>query len=74
MHLETSELQIRPDLVEAAFVLGGSATESLVAQSLAHLEDLLKMGLEHPARVESRIIDEFSPRSGKKGSIRRAFD
>jgi len=71
LHLAQFELvQKRPDFVEATFVLGGATVESRVHGSVAHLEDLLAMCLEHPVDVKANVVTSFPARTGKRRPIR----
>jgi phenylacetate-CoA ligase len=59
------------DLVEARFRPGGTTTADKVRGSIAHLEDLLRLCLEHPVRVNAQAVDVFPERKGKRRPIRR---
>ena len=59
------------DLVEARFVLGTGVTDAQVHGSIAHLEDLLSLCLEHPVRVTTDTVAAFAHKPGKRRPIRR---
>jgi phenylacetate-CoA ligase len=59
------------DLVEARFQPGGTTTAAKVTGSIAHLEELLGLCLEHPVRVNAQALDVFPARKGKRRPIRR---
>ena len=59
------------DLVEARFVLGARHARESLHASIAHLEDLLSMCLEHPVDVKAIVSTSSRPRSGKRRPIRR---
>jgi phenylacetate-CoA ligase len=42
-----------------------------VSDSVAHLEGLLSVCMEHPVRVKAQALDAFAPRTGKRRPIRR---
>ena len=72
LHLAQFEIvQRRFDLVEARVVLGSDTPVSRLQASIAHLEDLLAVCLEHPVEVKAHALDAFPPRTGKRRPIRR---
>jgi phenylacetate-CoA ligase len=72
LHLAQFEIvQQGLDLVEARVVLGADTPCSRLKSSIAHLEDLLAVCLEHPVRVKAQILDSFPPKTGKRRPIRR---
>jgi phenylacetate-CoA ligase len=72
LHLAQFEIvQKGFDLVAARFVLGGGTTETQVSASIAHLEELLALCLEHPVRVQPQAVEAFERRPGKQRPIRR---
>jgi phenylacetate-CoA ligase len=75
LHLSQFELvQKRHDLVEATFILGGVTSETCVKNSIAHMEDLLAMSMEHPVKVKTNVLTHFPCRAGKRRPIRCEFD
>ena len=72
LHLAQFEiLQRDVDLVEARVVLGSDTPQSRLLSSIAHLEDLLAVCLEHPVQVKAHALDIFPPQTGKRRPIRR---
>jgi phenylacetate-CoA ligase len=75
LHLAQFEIVQRGfDLVEARVVLGNDMPVSRFEGSIAHLEDLLALCLEHPVRVKPVLLDVFPPKTGKRRPIRREMD
>jgi phenylacetate-CoA ligase len=75
LHLAQFEIVQRgADLVEARVVLGKDMPLSRLEGSIAHLEDLLGLCLEHPVRVKPTVLDVFPPKTGKRRPIRREVD
>jgi phenylacetate-CoA ligase len=71
-HLAQFEVvQKRADLIEVRFVLGNGTSASHVTDSVAYLEGLLSVCMEHPVRVKAQALDAFAPRTGKRRPIRR---
>jgi len=72
LHLAQFEIVQRGvDLVEARVVLGADTPLQRLNGSIAHLEDLLALCLEHPVRVQAHALDVFPPKVGKRRPIRR---
>jgi phenylacetate-CoA ligase len=72
LHLAQFEIVQRGfDLVEARVVLGSDTPAARLKSSVAHLEDLLAVCLEHPVRVQAQALDAFPPKTGKRRPIRR---
>ena len=72
LHLDQFEMVQRAvDLVEARFVPAPGLPEAKLRGSIAHLEDLLSLCLEHPVQVKAEAVDVFAPRPGKRRPIRR---
>ena len=72
LHLAQFEIvQQGLDLVEARVVLGNDTPDSRLKSSIAHLEDLLAVCLEHPVRVKAQVLNSFPPKIGKRRPIRR---
>jgi phenylacetate-CoA ligase len=72
LHLAQFEIVQRGfNLVEARIVLGNDTPVSRLRASIAHLEDLLAVCLEHPVEVKAHALDAFPPRTGKRRPIRR---
>jgi len=72
LHLAQFEIVQRGfGLVEARVVLGADTPYSRLKSSIAHLEDLLALCLEHPVRVMAQSLDVFPPKTGKRRPIRR---
>ena len=74
LHLAQFELvQKTPDLIETSFVLGSGVSDARLQKAVPHLEDLLSLCMEHPVRVQAKVVDAFSPKTGKRRPIRREF-
>lgn len=58
-------------MVEARVVLGNDTPRTRLNSSIAHLEDLLSVCLEHPVQVKAHALDVFPPKTGKRRPIRR---
>ncbi len=72
LHLAQFEIVQRGfDVVEARVVLGTDTPETRLNGSIAHLEDLLAVCLEHPVQVKATALDVFPPKTGKRRPIRR---
>jgi phenylacetate-CoA ligase len=72
LHLAQFEIVQRGfDVVEARVVLGNDTPVSRLNSSIAHLEDLLAVCLEHPVQVKAHALDVFPPKTGKRRPIRR---
>jgi phenylacetate-CoA ligase len=72
LHLMQFEIVQRAnDLIEARFVLSPDTPDARLKGSIAHLEDLLALCLEHPVRVKAQAVDSFPPKTGKRRPIRR---
>jgi phenylacetate-CoA ligase len=71
IHLAQFEIiQKKLDVVEARFSPGNGVSEDKIIASVSHLEELLDLCMEHPVRVEAKVMGSFPHRSGKHRPIR----
>jgi phenylacetate-CoA ligase len=72
LHLAQFEIvQTGVDRVEARVALGAATSKARLHGSIAHLEDLLSICLEHKVGVKAVVLDVFPPKVGKRRPIRR---
>jgi phenylacetate-CoA ligase len=74
IHIKEFELvQTAPDQIRAVMVVDGAIPQAKIQTSLEHLQDLLRLCMDHAVRVEAELPSIFPKRAGKRRPIRREF-